>query len=376
MKRMVLACSVVALLALGALTVVLFYTPGEPVPLGYVSCLSGKFSALSGSGRDGAILAVEHVNARGGVAGRPLELVIVDDGFDPDTARRAVKQLHSRGARAILGPFASAMAQPMLDAATEAAALLVSPTVTTDALTGRDDLFIRLMPPTADCSYALGRHMAEARGLRTVAALADVANVSYTQSVVQNIRQGFLDGGGERFEVVEYDSRTQQTCEKLIRSVLEIGAQGVALAASPLDSALAAQRLRMAKSEVPLFVATWSVSREFIENGGRAVEGVEAVAPFDPDCASPAYLAFAQEFARRYGRQPDYSSVFNYEAVMLLADALAKNPEARGEHLKRIVLDFGPRLGLQDGYVLDSAGDPIRPRHLLSVRDGRFVTAR
>lgn len=175
MKRMVLAGLLLALAALGALAYLRLENRRDPVVLGYVSCLTGKFSALSGSGRDGAVLAVEHVNARGGVAGRRLELVVVDDGFNPETAGEAVKSLHAMGASAVIGPFASAMAQPMLDAATRAGALLVSPTVATDDLTGKDDLFIRLIPTTASVSFALGKHMAQARGLGAAVALADRA---------------------------------------------------------------------------------------------------------------------------------------------------------------------------------------------------------
>ena len=56
----------------------------DPIKLGFVGGLSGRVADLGISGRNGAILAVEHWNNNGGVRGRPVNLVVMDDEQKPE----------------------------------------------------------------------------------------------------------------------------------------------------------------------------------------------------------------------------------------------------------------------------------------------------
>jgi len=102
------------------------------------------------------------------------------------------------------------------------------------------------------------------------------------------------------------------------------------------------------------------------------VEGILSVVPFNPDSRDPAYLDFVAAFRQRFGKSPDFASMFNYEAVMLLVSALETDPRARGEALKRIILDRKTYRGLQGEYSLNGFGDVSRPLYLLTVADGRL----
>lgn len=251
--------------------------------------------------------------------------------------------------------------------------LVVSPTVSSDEFTGKDDLFLRLIPTTADYSAALGRHIARERGVKKLAVLVDTANAAYTASAARFTREGFLGAGGTDFAVIEYDSRKSPSIQALAAQAVGARPDGILMISGPLDTAIMCQHLRLAAPDMPLFSSTWGMSSELIENGGRAVEGLESVVPFDPESTAPAYQEFVKEFASRYGRQPDFASMYNYETVMLLARALDQVPGAKGEELKMIILSHNPHQGLQSPYTLDRFGDVSRPLYLLTVTDGRLM---
>lgn len=75
----------------------------DPVLIGFAGQLTGDHADLGVQGRNGATLAVEDVNARGGVAGRPLKLLVHDDRDTPQTAVDADTALIKAGVVAIIG---------------------------------------------------------------------------------------------------------------------------------------------------------------------------------------------------------------------------------------------------------------------------------
>lgn len=371
MKRLVFA--VIAALALALVGSLFMRHPAsDPILIGYISSLSGRFSALSGSGRDGAVLAVEQVNARGGVDGRPLRLDIEDDTFDQDVARNAVIHLKTLGAAAIVGPFASAVTRSIVDAAQELGVLVVSPTVSSADFNGQNDLFLRVIPSVDSFSAALGSYCGGVCALKTISLLADTANASYSTGVIRSFRKGFLESGGRELLVFEYDSRQSPSFQELAAKALALRPDGVMLVSSPLDTALMCQRLHILEPGLPVFSSAWGMSGELVQSGGRAVEGIVSVVPFNPDSRDPTYLNFVAAFRERFGKAPDFSSMFNYEAVMLLVSALETDPQARGEALRRIILDRKTYRGLQGEYSLDGFGDVSRPLYLLTVAGGRL----
>ena len=138
-----------ALVILAGLLIIAFgCSPPEPVRIGFVGGISGRGADLGISGRDGAQLAVEQRNQAGGVAGRPVEIIFRDDHQDPEIARRVVEELVELGVSAIVGPMTSAMGVAVVPIVNERKVVMVSPTVTTEDLTGLDDYFFRVSSTT------------------------------------------------------------------------------------------------------------------------------------------------------------------------------------------------------------------------------------
>ena len=122
----------------------------EPIKIGFVAGLTGRVADLGTSSLNGAVLAVEQCNAAGGVAGRPVELIVRDDGQNSGAARQAVKELIDAKVEAIVGHVTSSMSMASITQANEAKLVMISPTVTTAELSGKDDYFFRVLNATRD----------------------------------------------------------------------------------------------------------------------------------------------------------------------------------------------------------------------------------
>lgn len=81
----------------------------EPIKLGFVGGLTGRNSNLGVAGREGALLAVEQANEKGGIKGRQIRLIVKNDEQNSDVALKVDKELIEEGAVAIVGHMTSSM---------------------------------------------------------------------------------------------------------------------------------------------------------------------------------------------------------------------------------------------------------------------------
>jgi len=130
MIRKLVAC-------IGAAVLALSFAAGaaEPIRIGDINSYSGM-AAFTVPYRNGAHLAIEEINAAGGVLGRPLELVSRDDNGKPDDALRAANELvFNAKVAALTGTFFSHIGLAVSDFAKQNKVLFVAPEALTDALT-------------------------------------------------------------------------------------------------------------------------------------------------------------------------------------------------------------------------------------------------
>jgi branched-chain amino acid transport system substrate-binding protein len=104
MKKLILA-GAISLLAAAATGV--YAQSGGPVKLAYVGEISGQLAVSGGNFRDGVTLAVEEINAKGGIAGRKIELTLYDTQSTPSVARAQAQKALDGEPYAILGPVLS-----------------------------------------------------------------------------------------------------------------------------------------------------------------------------------------------------------------------------------------------------------------------------
>ena len=149
--------------------------------------------------------------------------------------------------------------------------------------------------------------------------------------------------------------------------------EGVFIISSPLDTAMLAQKVRALLPSARLYTAPWAISRALIENGGEAVEGMQFYVPYIANDTSPVYRSYHRRFTERFGEEPTHVSIFNYEAIRLVAGGLSAAPAHTPDALKAALLSMGSFEGLQSHFTLDANGDAQRPLYLHEIRNRTFT---
>lgn len=362
------ACRTAALLACLGMAAC---APPEPVRIGFIGGTSGRVADLGIAGRDAVLLAVDLRNQAGGVAGRKVEVLVRDDRQDPERAREVARDLIAQGVAGIVGPMTSAMAVATVPVTDAAGVVLVSPTASTDLLTGKDDSFFRVNASTLDNASRIARHHAARQATRRLAVAYDLGNKAYAESWLDGFRAAYLEGGGELVKVIPFSSGGDETFLALANSLLATRPDGVLTVANSMDTALLCQQIRKLDARIPILTSEWAATERLIELGGKAVEGVVVAQNFDRDSSAPAYRAFLEAYRARFHREPGFGGVIAFDAANVMTQALARRKPGQG--LKEAIL-ADPRFdGVQEPVTFDAFGDVRRSLFITVVRDGRFV---
>ncbi|WP_326533176.1 ABC transporter substrate-binding protein [Pseudorhodoferax sp.] len=341
--------------------------PKPALRIGFLGGLTGRAASFSEEGRNGVILAIEQRNQAGGVGGRTLELVVQDHGTTAGQAVPAFEALVATRVDAVIGPYASETALALLPAIDAARVLVLSPAVTSVALAGRDDHLVRLSRTTRDNAQALAEKL-HARGQRRVALATDTGNRAYFVAWRDDFKAAFTALGGQVVVDAEFTSTPDTSFEGVVRSVLAAAPDALVAVTSSVDAALIAQQMAKQPQRVPM--AAIAASDALLELGGGAVEGMLVAQAYNRADDSPRFRSFVEAYRARFDREPSYSAIASYDAVLVLAQALAQ--AAPGEPLRDAVLHYQPYEGVQGAIRFDGFGDGTRPAFFSVVRHGRF----
>jgi len=342
----------------------------EPVQVGFVGGISGRVADLGIDGRNGAILAVEERNAKGGIDGRRIDLLIRDDHQDAGRAREAMLDLINNQVVAVVGPMTSAMAVVLTPLANQHHVLTMGVTVTTNELTGLDDYFFRVVASTRHHAGFHANH-AMAAGKRSFSLAYDLNNRAYSESWVNDFRNAVDSKNGRVIRMIPFDSGNQAQYANLARELLRPRPDNVVLVASAVDAALIAQQIRKHDSAIPISTTEWAASERLIELGGRAIEGATVPMYMIRDNLNPVATAFQKRYEARFGQLPGYPAVMAFNATNVVLDSLAARNQ--GEDLKQTILRLRQFPGLLEKIRFDEFGDTTNRTYITRIKNGHFV---
>jgi branched-chain amino acid transport system substrate-binding protein len=344
----------------------------EPIQVGFVAQLTGVQAELGVQERNGVQLAVEEINSSGGVAGRSLKLLVKDDLGTPEGAQAADRELIDAGVMAIIGHATSGQTMAGLAVTNPARVVMLSPTATSPELSGREDYFFRVLYSLADRAHALARHIFQVRGISRIAAIFDADNAAYSTAYLNAFKDKYQSLGGVLTTDTGFSSRAQPDFTPMVTQLRAGTPVGLLIIAADIDTALIAQRTRLMGWSVPLFTSSWAQTQTLVNNGGRAVEGLELEIASTVNSQTKTYLDFTARYKARFGQAPSFGAVLGYEAARVLAAALSATG-GRAQGLPQALAGIKDFKGLADTFSFDRYGDVVRPFYMGVIHDGKYV---
>lgn len=368
LKKWLLFCIGSLLAIIGMLFIYHLYF--SSIKLGFSAGLSGLKSELGISGRNGAQLAVEEINRNGGVRGRKVELLVMDDKNNAETACVVDQKLAKQGVNIIIGHMVSSVAVDTVKNANENKILLISPTIATDELSHIDDNFIRVIASNKVQGYSLAKAVLRETTVRSIAIVYDENNASFARIIKENFEVQMKDSGASVVATASFKNRSD--FKNIISEVRESKAEGILLIASAIDAGMFCQQSRKQNLRLPVFSPMWTMTNDFIQAGGADAEGAYLISQVDLENEEATYVEFQKEYQERYGESPSFSSVLSYDAVRVAAVAIQEAGTDSSDQVKDAILRVGEFSGLQGHIKLDGFGDVKNSYYLYRVQDGVF----
>lgn len=377
------AMVVVMLSSAGALMV---STPGcgsdaerSAIRVGLAAPLTGSGAVLGEQMRMGAGLAMVRRNAKGGIGGRPIELVYGDDrGRESQAAIVAERLAQDPGIVAVIGHFNSVCSlagKPIYGAA---GVLQFSPGSTNvDVCRGSDWTFRNLYSDDYQ-GQAIARYVANTLGLQRAAVLYD--NDAYGIG----LKDAFA-GEAERIglEVVSESPYAREVTLDFSAAVAEadsLGAEIIFISGLYNEAALIAMAARGQGIQTPFIGGDGVISEALVRVGGDAVEGMLIMTTFivHPDVGGAAAQEFAEAFFEAYDRTADTWAALSYDAANQLFEAIEDaGPDRKGirDYFARMTSPERAYHGVTGATYFDENGDCLKPGYITVVRNGEYVPA-
>ena len=299
-----------------------FATSG-PVRIGVSLGLTGFYAPDSDMQGKAYKLWTQHVNARGGLLGRPLDLIIRDDRGDPDTARRIYQDFCERGqADLVFGPYSSALTHAVAPIADAAGYPMLTPGAAADKIwqQGYRHVFGTILPASRQ-TIGLLAILSEA-GIRTLA----LVHADDVYSV--NLAAGAERWAGEygvKLTSVQRIARDTADLRPAAVTARQSGAAALIMAGHFNESVNMHKALRQIGWRPAAYYASVGPCLDsYAKAVGGQEEGVLATSTWEAreDLAFPGAAEFLRAFVGRYAETPSFLAAQAYGAGQILEYAV------------------------------------------------------
>jgi branched-chain amino acid transport system substrate-binding protein len=366
-----------ALLLVGLITsTVTVAQAAEPVRIGITTILSGPMADRGQSEQYGAQLALNRINASGGVLGRPLEAFYADNACEPATGVPATKRLIEREhVPVLIGALCTPVTHAIMPVIAGAKVPLVIATSAgqdfVDASgAGGNDYAFKTIPSEVDVARGLMRWLAS-QNVKSVAIVAAADTFPHMNAVAMT--KAAADAG---IRVTGEETLDKNTGDfGAVLDKLKAGAPDQVVAILGPYTVGFFKAYEASGWNVPLTgriefaAALAAVSQKFIESG--ALAKMTSITVFTPEQQTPAIQDFVSAYRAHYGLTPTQRSFFVYEATLLVADAIRRaNSEEAAAIQQALKTTKMPSL-LGGSYAFDDHNHSHTSMQILGMRDGK-----
>ncbi len=344
----------------------------EPIKVGEIASLTGKEAAFGQSSHKGTVLAVEQLNAAGGVLGRPLQLLSEDNQSKAGESATVARKLLSREkVVALLGEVASSRSLEMAPIAQRAKIPMISPSSTNPKVTEVGDYVFRVCFIDPFQGTVMAKFAKETLKARRVAVLTSVSS-AYSVGLAKYFKERFLADGGEialeqKFAEGDKDFKAQLT------AIRAAGVDAIFVPGYYTEAALITRQARELGLTLPLFGGDGWEAPQLIEIGGKAVEGTYYSTHYSPEDTAPAVQAFVAAFRARWnGETPDAMAALGYDSALVLADAIKRAGGTEGPALRDALAATKGFAGVTGATNIDAGRNASKSAVIVTIKDGQF----
>lgn len=351
---------------------------GGEILLGTISPNTGSLAAYGTAIVNGASLAVDEINAAGGVNGQTLKLVSADDQGDPTECMNAFNSLVSQGVGLIVGSCTSSCTSAITDAANEEEVVLTTPSSTADSITTEDDYVFRAC--YADSFQgAIAAAYAKQAGYSKVGVVYCAAD-TYSKGLYDSFAAACEKYG---VEVAATESTASMDVQDYTNQFAAMVKAGVDLVYAPyyydvIGPYVVTQARAAGYTGVIMGADGYDGTPDYVVDGAdlNAFNDVYWTNHYDPADDSENVQHFVSAYEAKYGETPIAMAALAYDCVLMYKTAIENAGSADASAVRDAMADTSVTYDCVTGtFTLDESGTPVKGATIVSfTSDGSAVT--
>ncbi|MGE5418897.1 MAG: ABC transporter substrate-binding protein [Chloroflexota bacterium] len=345
----------------------------KEVRIGFLGPMEG--TVLMDMGKQmlqGAQLAIEEANKKGGYKGLPFKLMIHNDAGLWGAAANEVVKMDDEKVWAWMGSIDDNVSHIAIRATLKCEIANVNtgnpdPTFTETNI----PWVVRVIPDDRQSCYALVDQIYNKDKHSRVAVIrannryGRAGTLHFTRSAT---RVGFPLVIEERFSDGESDFKAQ------LERIKKTNPDAVLIWGNARESAIILQQMRAIGMDQPVYASDRVVNDIFMKTAGKLADGVVTTCQYNPDSNNPGLKAFQESYFKKFGMQPDVIAVHSYDGTNILIDAIRKVGLNR-VLIRDVLTDlktFQNYQGISGPVIFDATWNNIRPIYMAKITNGKF----
>ena len=368
-------------LARGALILAMFSLvigctkKNDEILVGAFGSLTGNEATFGLSTEKGIKMAFDEQNRMGGVKGKKLKLISLDDQGKPEEAAAVVTRLITQNnVIAVLGEVASSRSLAAAPIAQQNKIPMISPSSTNPKVTEIGDYIFRVCFIDPFQGTVMAKFANENLKAKKVAILRDVKS-DYSMGLADYFKKKFVELGGEissdqSYQAGDIDFKAQLT------QIKTSSPDAIFIPGYYTDVGLIARQARQLGIKAPLLGGDGWDSSKLSEIGGKDIDGSYFSNHYTTESTEPEVLEFTKKWKEAYNETPDGLAALGYDAAKILISAMEKAPALSPQSIRDEIAKTSDFVGVTGKITIDEKRNATKAAVVVKVdgKNNRYVT--
>jgi branched-chain amino acid transport system substrate-binding protein len=346
-------------------------TESNEILIGEYGSLTGTTATFGLSTKNGVDLAIEQINAAGGVLGKQIRVIVEDDQGKPEEAQTVVtKLINSDKVVVVIGEVASSRTLAAAPVAQQAKIPMVTPSSTNPKVTQIGDYIFRTCFIDPFQGLVMAKFATITLKVKNVAILRDIKN-DYSVGLADVFVENFQKLGGKIVADQSYSEGDTDFSAQLT-AMKDTKPEAIFVPGYYTEVGLIARQARKLGISVPLLGGDGWDSPRLYEIGGEALNGSYFSNHTSVDDPAPAIQKFVSQYKAKYGEIPDSLGANAYDTARIVVDAIKRAGSTDPAKLRDALAQVKDFPGIAGPISIDANRNALKPAVILKVNGGKL----
>jgi branched-chain amino acid transport system substrate-binding protein len=344
----------------------------DTIKIGVFADYTGQTSSFGISSFSGIKMAVEQINAAGGINGKKLEIIIGDGGGQSENTKTVVKKLIEEDkVDVLIGEPTSTGSIIGANIAQLAKVPMITPSGTNPKITEVGDFIFRTCFVDLIQGEVMAKYAFETLKLKRVSMLVDFGS-DYSKGLADSFTTAFKKLGGSVVSRTFYSGNDEEFGSQLA-TIRRFKPQAIYIPGYYNQVGEIAREVRANQMKVTLLGGDGWDSPTLFELGGSTLNNSFITNNFATTIPTENVKTFVAGYKKLYNLDPDSFAALGYDSANLLADALKRANSTDKQKLRDALAATKNFQGITGKITFDANRNPRKSVYILKIDQGKFV---